>query len=40
VDNPPAAGVNPKPVPSKPSSSRSAAFLKLVVNVGNETNHE
>ena len=40
VDNPPAAVVNPKPVPSKPSSSRSAAFLKLVVNVGNETNHE
>ncbi|WP_421527065.1 transposase [Pseudomonas brenneri] len=39
-DNPPASDANSKPAASKPSSSRSAAFLRLVVNVGNETNHE
>ncbi|NKQ13790.1 transposase, partial [Pseudomonas sp. SST3] len=38
VDNSPDAVEDPKPIAGKLGSSRSAAFLKLVVNVGNETN--
>ncbi|MBP5060568.1 DDE-type integrase/transposase/recombinase [Pseudomonas chlororaphis] len=38
VDNPAVKAENPKPVASKPSSGRSAAFLKLVVNASDETN--
>ncbi|MDH1401845.1 MULTISPECIES: transposase family protein [Pseudomonas] len=37
VDNPAITAENPKPVVSKPSSGRSAAFLKLVVNVSDGT---
>ncbi|WP_081951570.1 Mu transposase C-terminal domain-containing protein [Pseudomonas cremoricolorata] len=37
VDNSAITAENPKPVASKPSSGRSAAFLKLVVNVSDGT---
>lgn len=37
VDNPAITAENPKPVASKPSSGRSAAFLKLVVNASDGT---
>ena len=38
VDNPVVTEENPKTVARKHSSARSADFLKLVVNVSNETN--
>ncbi|MGY2963168.1 putative transposase [Pseudomonas sp. TE36184] len=38
VDNPPVTAENPKLAVSKPNSARSAAFLKLVLNAGGETN--
>jgi hypothetical protein len=37
VDNSPVAVENPTPAPSKKVSGRSAAFLRLVINAGNET---
>nr|WP_314562200.1 Mu transposase C-terminal domain-containing protein [uncultured Pseudomonas sp.] len=40
VDSSPAVVETPKRVAVKPVSSRSASFLKLVVNADNETNHE
>lgn len=40
VDNSPAAEETYTPVTVKPVSGRSAAFLKLVINAGNEASHE
>ena len=37
VDHTPLAGENSRPVTGRPSSTRSAAFLKLVVSEGSET---
>ncbi len=40
IDTPPSVVENATPVTHTPISGRSAAFLKLVVNAGNETSHE